>query len=67
MQEPVEDTVPRRDPYPRMIIVCIGISAVLFILLSAVLLFDFLLRARNETPIVPSSQAFFEEAAQEDL
>jgi len=35
------------DPYPRMILVCIGISGVLAVLIFSVLLFDYVLRERN--------------------
>jgi len=42
---------PRRhqenDPYPKMIIVCIVISAVLFVVIMGVLLFDFIERGEE--------------------
>lgn len=50
---------PPRDPYPRMIIACIVISATLFLILSMVLLFDFTLRARPDQQVIPSSPEFF--------
>lgn len=42
---------PEKDPFPKMIIVCAAISAVLFVLIVAALLFDASLRAQNRVPV----------------
>ena len=42
--------VPPKDRYPRMILVCIGISMTLFILITATLLVDFAIRSGTEKP-----------------
>lgn len=47
------------DPYPRMIIVCIVISAVLLVVVTGVLVFDFARRSSNEQRVQPSSPNFF--------
>lgn len=41
---------PPKDRYPRMILVCIGISMTLFILITVTLLVDFAIRSRTEKP-----------------
>jgi len=42
--------VREKDPYPKMIIVCIVISAVLFVIIMAVLLADFINRGDDAVP-----------------
>ena len=52
---PLDEGIPESDPYPRMILVCIGISVVLATIIFSVLLFDFVLRERDSVrPMRPT-------------
>lgn len=52
MSELPEPGLPRkeREKYPRMIIVCMCISAVLFIVIAGVLVVDFVVRSQKSAP-----------------
>lgn len=55
---PDGERIPQSDPYPKMILVCIGISAVLFVLIFAVILFDFIGRTDSSVrPVRPPATA----------
>ena len=49
MTEYHEPDTPAADPFPRMIIVCIIISAILFPLIVGVLAFEFMKNAEQQT------------------
>lgn len=53
MSQPTELTIKPRRPrekYPRMIIVCMVISAVLSVVIAATLMLDFVLRSEKAAP-----------------
>lgn len=52
---------PPRDPFPRMILVCIGISMVLLLVIVGVLLADFARRSSQEQRVQPNSPNFFKQ------
>lgn len=55
---PEGEGIPESDPYPKMILVCIGISAVLSIVIFAVILFDFIGRTDSSVrPVRPAITA----------
>jgi len=57
MSETPDGVRPDKDPYPKMILVCIGISMSLLIVIVMVVLVDFIQRADpNITP--PNPEAF---------
>ncbi len=51
----LEEGMPTSDPYPRMILVCMGISMTLIVIIFAFLFFDFIHRnEQNVRPVRPS-------------
>jgi len=52
MSEQPDPVLPRkqREKYPRMIIVCMCISAVLFVIIAGVLVVDFVIRSQKAAP-----------------
>jgi hypothetical protein len=50
----LEEGMPTSDPYPRMILVCMGISATLIVIIFACLFYDFM--HRNEQNVRPATQ-----------
>lgn len=40
-----------RDPYPKMIIACMCVSGVLFVIISSVVLYDFIKRQMNTSTV----------------
>jgi len=56
------DQVPKEDPFPRMIIVCVGITAALFVLIMGCIFVDFiLLRPEQNVRSVPVPAAVFDD------
>ncbi len=50
----LEEGIPTSDPYPRMILVCIGISMTLIVIIFACLFYDFMHRnQQNVRPVQP--------------
>ena len=50
----LEEGMPTSDPYPRMILVCMRISATLIVIIFACLFYDFM--HRNEQNVRPVTQ-----------
>lgn len=50
-QPPEEELIPTSDPYPRMILVCMGIFVVLIIVIFGFILYDFMHEQDARPPV----------------